>query len=199
MISSDHRGTLNATRAFSIILQQFFRIIFVSGPRLYQIFQQRSTRFDTSTRKCNLSSRYSMTSRRSFGSNNGQTSLTKRSRSSETASSAGSVQYNRFFDGVGVGQQPKNQWSAFERGGRNGKRERESEWERERDKSKLKRIANVNERQRKRKRDGMRHSIRTEHMHNYRASFAAVSTTHAFLNYAYAVNRASCLHTARWT
>lgn len=131
MISSDPRGTLNATRAFSIILQQFFRIIFVPGPRLYQIFQQRSTRFDTSTRKCNLSSRYSMTSRRSFGSNNGQTSLTKRSRSSETASSAGSVQYNRFFDGVGVGQQPKNQWSAFERGGRNGKRERVRKGERQ--------------------------------------------------------------------
>ena len=80
---------------------------------------------------------------------------------------------------------------------RERERERESERERERDKSKLKRIANVNEKQRKRKRDGMRHSIRTEHMHNYRASFAAVSTTHAFLNYAYAVNRASCLHTAR--
>ena len=41
------------------------------------------------------------------------------------------MQYNRFFDGVGVGQQPKNQWSAFERGGRNGKRERERERERE--------------------------------------------------------------------
>lgn len=90
---------------------------------------------------------------------------------------------NRFFDGVGVGQRPKNQRSALERGGRNRER----------------RLARTKEGKGGKKREesgSMRHSIRTEHMHNYRASFAAVSTTHAFLNYAYAVNRASCLHTA---
>lgn len=43
----------------------------------------------------------------------------------------GSVEHNRFFDGVGVGQRPKNQRSALERGGgrekRGRKREREGE------------------------------------------------------------------------
>lgn len=47
----------------------------------------------------------------------------------------------------------------------------------------------------RRRRRVIRHSIRAEHMHNYRAPFPAVSTTHAFLNYAYVVNRARCLHT----
>lgn len=42
----------------------------------------------------------------------------------------GSVEHNRFFDGVGVGQRPKNQRSALERGGGREKRGRKRERER---------------------------------------------------------------------